>query len=464
MKLTIFLFWIFAVFNVTHADELWVDQENTSRTYFSVIENDQGVSVKKYFQVKGDYQEPFTQKDFNTLEEARNYISKFDKFEKVDELESWPVNYSGKSSFGRLKNKSIWIAQNKWNDEWELRYAQWVQENVKSDFYVKYNIATDCADAVVGIRWIFARIHSLPAANTLADTNSLFGNFSVLRKWENLSTSDNWYDDQLFMSALRYLMDLASTKTVVKDGYPVKITKEGLVPGSFIIFVGHAKIISETHYDDPSDLPFYTLSSTTPRAVRELMREAFIDQEWPYQSTKDIMSFRWPEIQNSRWTLRTNSNHSRFSLEQYDPALRAKYPAFISFVLSRVKENYDPIRLIDYGVKEISDYLNVRIQIVNDGHKFCKTYGCPLGSAAYEDWSTPSRDEKILKKYIELGKIVKDFEVISPGLYEKWINQLNNFKMNILGRELSLSEIRYLFENKLTSSDPNVSPERRWGF
>lgn len=472
MKLQHYIFLIIVfICQSAFTQEIWVDQKPTSRSYFSVRKVEGGIYLKQYSQKKGEYQEKISERYFNTEKGAIDYIKSFKSFKGVVKLESWPVHEESvglvQKKLGDKRARTIWEAREQWNDEWELKFATWIQQNASTDFYQKYNIPTDCADAIVGFRWIFARINSLPAANTLEDSDTLFGNFSNMRKWDNLATSTTWYEDQLFMSALKYIMDLTSTRTVIKDGYAVRIDRKSLLAGNYIVTqvnrVGHAKIISETHYNVPTELPFYTLASTVPRIVRPLVRESFVDQEWPNKGTKELLAFRWPVVNNSRWTLKPVTEHSRYSPEQFDESLKKSYPAFITFILSRVKDNYDPVKLVEFGVREIVDYTKLRIDVVNKGYAACGNRICTEGSGEYDDWSTNSRDEKLLKKFIEMDKLVKEFEPLSPGLYEFWVNQLRNTIINIDGLPLSLSNVRYLFERKFTSPNPNVTPKERWG-
>ena len=421
--------------------------------------------------MKGEYQEKISEKYFTTEKSALEYLKSLKHFKSTKALETWDINEDlqvlVEKKLSDKKSRTIWEAKDQWNDDWELKFATWVQDNVHEDFYQKYNIATDCADAIVGLRWIFARIHSLPAANTLADTETLFGNFSTVKKWDKLPTAVNWQEDQLFLAALKYVMDLSNTRTVLRDGYPMRIDSNSLLAGGYIITqvngVGHAKIISETHYNIPTELPFYTLASTVPRIIRPLVKETFVDQEWPKKGTKELLLFRWPVVKNSRWILKPLAEHGRYSTEQFDEKFKVTYPAFISFILSRVKDNYDPVKLVEMGAREIVDYIKLRMEVVNRGYAFCSVRFCREGSSDYENWSTNSRDEKLLKKFFELDKLVKEFEPLSPGLYDFWVNQLRNTMVDVNGLQLSLSNVRYLFEKKFISPNPNVGPKERWG-
>jgi hypothetical protein len=475
LKVALLIIWVLSMIaQIAQADELWVKEKPRTRIYFKLTQNDRNIQVKKYSQSKGDYQEHLETKSFSNLKAAHDFLNSLANYRQVYALTPWSIDTDGseeivdKGIFGTSKkNAYIWETKNQWSEAWEAKYAEWIQKNVDTSFYQKYKIPTDCADALVGLRWIFSRINNLPVANTIADTGELFGNFSMPKKWQKLSTATEWYNDELFMTALDFIMDLTSTRTVINDGYPVKIDRTGLIAGAYIITqhdsLGHAKIISETHYDEVTELPFYTLASTTPRSVRLLIKETFVDQEWPLHKTKDVLAFRWPILKNSTWSLKPSSEHPRYSLDQYNLEFKKVYPAFISFILSRVKDNYDPVKLVELGTNEITNYANLRIDIVNAGYKVCHNNACKAGDDNYEAWSTTSRDEKLLKKFSDMDQLVKEFESISPGLYEFWVNQLRNTSITVNGNEISLSSMRYLFEHHFTSDNPNLTPKERWG-
>jgi len=447
--------------------ELWIKKTSTGRDYVTLSLSNQVVSVKSYHQEFGDFQYKISQVDFKLESEALDYINfKFEDFEKASSLSYWPVLQSQLGE-KRTRNKVIWEVRNQWSDEWENKYSQWITDSVKEDFFQKYKLSTDCADAVVGLRWIFARINGLPMASTLADTSNLFSNVSMPRKWKKIPTANQWYNDELFLTALSYVMDLSSTRTIVRDGYPVALTRKGLRVGTFILTQNqesnHVKFISENNFDDPFGLPLYTLTSTTPRQVRALVREVMADQDWPVEGVKSFMAFRSVLYDGDSVSLKSIQKHSDYSLEQYDPKLKEQNPIFIQFVLSRVKTNYDPQNLIENGIKDIVDAIQGRIKIVEDGYAYCSQRSCPNGSSAWDDWSTPSRDSKLLKKFEDLDSLVQQFESLNPGMKEKWNRAQKETSLLIQKTEVSLYGIHYLFSKGLASSDPNVSIIERWG-
>ncbi|AUN99712.1 hypothetical protein DOM21_02230 [Bacteriovorax stolpii] len=457
----------FSLLFFTHnllASDLWVKTSGDIRHFVS-LDTDEGIIVKHYVQEKGDYQDLISTNEFSTLLDAKKFIKQtYPQYHSTKKLSNWSINTTASDK----KNSNLWVATNQWSDYWEERYAQWLQSEITSDFYMKYNIPTDCADALIGYRWIFARIYSLPVANTVSDTGSLFGQFSMRKQWENLPTSANWYDDQLFLAALNYVMDMTSTRTVMAtDGFPVSVTRKGLQAGTFIVSQtngsGHMRTITENYFDDPSQLPLFTHSSTAPREVRPLYREAFVDQAWPIRGTREILAFRWPVVSRNSWTLTPKQNDPRYSTEQFDQGLQGKYYSFIQFVISRVKPNYDPFSLIDTGIIDLVNYTNMRVKIVRDGYEFCRSHNCNPGTQGYEDWSTPNRDSKYVIKFAEIEDLVKAFDPMYPGLMQHWQDALDGTVLDIEGYSLSLARLRNIFEKKLASYNPKDSILRRWG-
>jgi hypothetical protein len=64
----------------------------------------------------------------------------------------------------------IWtVGEGRWTLQEENLYSEWVEATITEDFFVRHDIAVDCADAVYAIRWIYARIRHLPAAATTED-------------------------------------------------------------------------------------------------------------------------------------------------------------------------------------------------------------------------------------------------------------------------------------------------------
>jgi len=263
------------------------------------------------------------------------------------------------------------------------------------------------------------------------------------------------------------MMATGSTSTVLNDAYPVALTKQGLRAGAFSITKNpgsnHAKLISENHFDDPTQFPLFTLASTVPRRVRSLVREPVTDEGWPVEGEKSFLNFRWPIVSGNSVYLKSADGHLNYSREQYDLTLRHQYPVFVEFLLRRLNNNYDPKHVIELGVQDIVAYTQERIQVVSEGELFCRSHDCSRGTQNWEDWSTPSRDKKLKEKFSNFDALIGLFEENSPGILEQWRRAQVDTKVTILGYNLSLKTIRYLLESGKASSDPNVSTTQRWG-
>ena len=98
----------------------------------------------------------------------------------------------------------IWeVGDRRWTVEEERQFGEWVDENITEEFFLRYRIPTDCADAVYAIRWIYARITHLPAAATTID-GKVIGHWST--DWKDLPTDPEWHRDQRFRAALLALL------------------------------------------------------------------------------------------------------------------------------------------------------------------------------------------------------------------------------------------------------------------
>lgn len=459
--------------------------EGTQKNYrhFLKIEKvNTSYKVLELAQERGDFPSIVVAHDLKTQEELAGILSHYNKIKvsEVTEVGDWSIEESiqdartekrgastiPKGLFGK-RNKELWKATQVWSEAWEIKYAEWVEKNVKENFFSQYNISTDCADAVLGIRWIFARIHGLPVANHIANSSSLLTNYSVPRAWRYLDRAEDWKKDELFMTALNYVMTLASTRTIKNDSYPVALTKQGLRVGAFLLTESqesnHVKLISENNFDDPTDLPLFTLASTVPRKVRLMVREVVTDQGWPKLGEKSFLKFRWPIVTSKSVYLKSSESHSDYSEEQFSEELRTEFPVFIEFLLGRLKDSYDPSKLIELALEDILEYVQQRIQVVEEGAAFCQVNDCSPGTANWDAWSTPSRDKKLKDKFANMDLLATQFEDLSPGLVERWEDAQAQTKVGILKFNLSLKTIRHLLEIGHASSDPQVSVEKRWG-
>lgn len=362
-----------------------------------------------------------------------------------------------------LKNDdgaTLWPVTHQWDWEWELKYTEWVKNEINASWWKDHGIVTDCADALISARWIFARVHGLPTANHLT-TGAYFTERSVKPEWENLPTDPDWTKDRRFLTALEYLLQFTFTHTLWQDSYPVAINADSLLPGGYHLDLhdntGHTQFIYKvgTH---PDEVPMTTLNSTTPRELRDLFEFIFLE-DTSASSGDGFVRMRWPIRTGDQVDLVPAEQMPHYSLEQFDPNfIQSPRTMFWQEVFYRLDPNADYNVIAVKVANELLDLFQERVKIVEDGFRVCGTQHCAPGSPAYEAWSTPSRDLRILQTISILNSILS--MVTSSGDIHQ---VLATRVLNLNGRDWTVNDLIEIWNAGTFSSDPNDTPEKRWG-
>lgn len=362
-----------------------------------------------------------------------------------------------------LEKKVLWETRNYWDSNWEIKFSNCIEEDVSENFFLYYNIKTDCADSMIALRWIFSRIHGLAMASTLEGLGEIFSNESFRQEWKNLPTHSEWYNDELFLAALEYVLLNTYTNSLWKDSYPIKISDQTLVPGVFYltrtiprVSTGHTQIIIKTQKK------LLTLESTVPRAVRML----YIFDFFPERPKKDVRGFRamkWArKNKDGKIYLLPSHKHPNYSEAQFDKTDLSQ--TFDASVYNSLGISYDA----KYRYKSLRRYLKAmllrRIIVVNTGYGVCSSQDCSVGTQNFDNWSTPSRDEKIRETFEKLNQIVEYIgdmrfaKLHQKMLARKKIKVVQNPKIKLTWKSLESIFLDYQF-----NSDPRVHPLKRWG-
>lgn len=383
------------------------------------------------------------------------------------------------------QSSATWIVENSWNTEWEQKFSDWVAKEVNPDFYQKYNISTDCADAAIGLRWIFARDNKLPAANTVLSIENgqitkreLFTHESR-GPWSQLPTAHLWFEDKRFISVLKALFNKTFTQSLFEDSYPVALDRKFVRPGAFYISkfenTGHAEIIARTDFRPDAMNPIVFFSSTVPAEVRVLNVDPLIKSAVPTRGSDGLMSMRWPVKIDNVWVLVGLEQMPGYSLQQFSTSEMAKFDYFFDDFLVRKltgREQAPKIkvsRLAEAIIKKFKD----RVLIVEAGFKTCAPNKCVDPSPIYDDYSTPSRDGNIRYFVASVEGLLYLLEDtfgnngINSGyagtVKSTWSKYLRQEVLSIDGNQLSLSDLIEIWSKKRFSSNPNDSIAQRWG-
>lgn len=444
------------------------------RTYFVRYFEDGAWHVKHWVQDSKGWLDTTISKSFASELQAEAFQRSLEKQftarngrALVAGLTASSANVTLKSgAVGKAENEVLWHATQTWSWEWEQKYSQWLKENMNADFYKKYNFATDCADVAYSARWIFARIHGLPAANRLGN-GSFLTNLSVRDAWKSLPTANEWYQDRRFLAALNYLMDYTYTHTLMRDSYPVAITPQNFLAGVHHLNLhstsGHTQLVHRVDVDDPSSIPFYVIQSTIPRAVRTLSEALFWAGEVPKKEDGGFLRIRWPIFKDGNASLEDPTRMPGYSLEQYEPGFirEAGRPLNIEVML-RLKPSLDFLALLKSALDNLKSAFEARVAIVEEGYRNCGAGQCPEGSSGYEDWSTPSRDKKILDIDTQINLLAQMY-VPNVDLAGYLQREMSKTYLKLDGEDYQLKSLRYAWNKHVYSSDPSVEPGVRWG-
>ena len=472
MKILIFfLLSVVFIFNVTASE--WVFHNNQG-IYYLVSYTDEGRHyLDQYYQAKGEYQDRISHKVFQSPQDVNKFVN--ENYKNYSDKKVWNSLGMDKiltnifsidlSDSVESTGLVIWETKNTWNQEWEKRYAQWIEESVDKDFLKRNNVPVDCADVAYALRWIFSRINYLPAANTLAGSGALFGNESFKSKWINLKKDTDWYNDKLFLTALNYLLDNTYTHTLLRDVYPIKISKESLIAGVIHLSLheenGHTRIFSKTNYEDVDQIPLMFMSGTTPRMLRTLYEETFsIDSRVP-RELGGVVQMRWPSKVINKWRLMDAVNMPNYSLEQYEGEYMRTETNFVVATFKRLGVEFKPDVIAKRQIEDIKEMVRTRISIVEEGNRVCQIEDCAESTSNFENWSTPSRDKRILSNLENVKKFVQRFG--SDNLRVFFQLSSKEYFVSIQEKNYNLNLIEFLWKYGLYSSDPRDSIDLRWG-
>jgi hypothetical protein len=352
----------------------------------------------------------------------------------------------------------VWeVGDRRWTLEEERRFGKWVEETITEDFFIRYRIPTDCADAVYAIRWIYARIAHLPAAATTLD-GEWVGHWST--NWKDLPTHPEWDKDARFRAALLSLFPKIWTGTLPLDTYPIRISADSVTPGTLFLDTGyHTGIVARVSRDGSQAHPLLTWESQPPVKVQKLSLRYFFTAKPEFKARSGLVRFRWPVSEKGQWGYLPVEEYPFYSEEQYTSGFYEGNGDFVEAVAKRIDPtNYAPMDKVLKVMGTITRLLRERVPIVLEGYQQCRDGGCPEGSELWELHSTAGRDGMIISLMDHLSQIIKlnhlDHEMTQGMMKAIPIHISEN-------RSVTLYQV---YQNYLwLSPHPEDSIEARWG-
>jgi hypothetical protein len=355
-------------------------------------------------------------------------------------------------------HRQVWsVGDRRWTSEEEHRFGQWVEANVKEDFFIRYKIPVDCADVPYAIRWIYARIAALPAAANTKN-GKFIGHWST--EWGHLPTHELWHQDRRFRKALFFMLTETTTRTVPLDTYPIWIDPYSVTPGTaFFVTESHSGVIGSVVLDGSHAHPLQTWESTVPAKIQQLKRRSFLSPRPESTTYSGLVKFRWPVFRKGRWEYLPKGEHPFYSEEQYASTFDEGHAGYVDAVAKRIDpKEYDPWEKVERVIDTTVRYLQERVLIVREGFEKCRQGDCPEGSDLWEDYSTPGRDGNIILLMDHLHQII-DLNHLDPEVIRE---QMEAIPFDIT-EDRSIT-FHHLFQTYLwLSPHPEDSIDARWG-
>lgn len=299
---------------------------------------------------------------------------------------------------------AVWETENQWNLSWETKYQDWI----KSDSYTRHmfqkngplgEVKTDCADAVFGARIIFSYLHKLPFAvgNTTGDRTDHYSLVSnELNIWDGLEEK---YRVARF---IEYIGETVGTDYLARHA-TFSLNPKMINAGDTYIYnkqSSHAYMIKTVEATGNQRLWW----STTPKAIRELSEKVglpgsdFSSAPWGYRR------FKWPEQLNEPAS--TITEEQGYSPLQYELAEKEKENILKAIKGLRAVNVENLPETIQRYFKNICMAMQDRVGIVNLANEYVTQNGgkC-LNRAEFDDYSTPTRDNRILEEIEDLISI-----------------------------------------------------------
>jgi hypothetical protein len=388
---------------------------------------------------------------------------------------------------------AIWHAENEWNSEWEIKYAQWIDSPaVHKDMFVGksskyYGIKADCADASYALRAIFSMNNKLPfiVKNPSGSRDGIY---------KYLSNDTNKFDYagsqvKRLIAFLNYLGSSVGTEQLSNhDTHPVKLEK--IIPGMIFTYkikgrfgktIRHSYNIKKVRPTGDTDV-IYSTQAIAKKKLPMIQRESYELSNAPHGNW-GYKRFKWP--QHHFTSVENLPPEFAYSREQFDFAKELSEREFFKYVKKLLAtETETPQTIVTKKLKTLCTLANDRIEYVNQGYQHhVATGGKCMNYADYDAYSTPARDKALANAFSNFKAEIEDLtasgdirevdfvtlemaRAIAFGEYNEQVSE-DLYKYCTVeyaqGRKLHLAKLYKLIQAGALSSHPNDGIAQRWG-
>jgi hypothetical protein len=358
--------------------------------------------------------------------------------------------------------KPLWeLSKPQWTQADEDDYSQWFANQVGVDFLSDSDLVADCADMGLLFRWVYARNHQLPIANTLSGSGALFGHFSSSADWDKLPQDPDWKKDERFKAALRYLFNNTFTRTVVADLYPTIVSPQYVRTGSMFMIIRPTSGHTQTLHKVDLAAGITTFWGNEPASIK--IFETPIDLELGMKETFGM--WRWVEQTQTKdgveWALISSDKMPGYSANQFgqnftDPDV------FSDWINQQLGIHIaDSIRLKNF-VMSFAQGLDQRLDLTAMSIPYCYLKPCDPSSQDYANYSTFARDARLVNEQKEILPLIAKLGATNTDVTTA-LGLLQNVTV-IPGTDVTFFA---LLQDPAAlarlNPDPRVSYPERWG-
>ncbi|MBS1960880.1 MAG: hypothetical protein JST04_01600 [Bdellovibrionales bacterium] len=363
------------------------------------------------------------------------------------------------------KGKPLWVAvKDEWTEADEDDYSAWFAKSVRTDFLRGTGLHADCADVGLTFRWVYARDHGLPIANTLSGSGKLFGNFTGSSEWDKLPTNADWRRDERFKAALRELYDETYTWSINDDQYPTLITRQYVRPGSMYMIIrssgGHTQTISSV--SDRGGVETYWGNEPAAEAIYDSSLIVEFSNRKGFQNWRHVR--RTVAGGKETWKLVPGEQMPGYSREQLETGY-ANGTDWMNWVLARLGYHFSDEQRYSIFAKSFEQSIDFRRGITALGALYCgPSAPCATTGADYDNYSTFSRDAR-------LKDLRDEIRAIGAKLGPR-NSAVKSVRKTLEARGAVAAGSSTTYNDALASdgtieawsADPNVAFAARWGF
>jgi hypothetical protein len=374
--------------------------------------------------------------------------------------------------FSQAASAAVWPATRQWDSQAESNYRAWIENSWDKNFFTQpgplHGLKVDCAKAVYSARFVYSWMNQLPfVVNDPTGGSALISN--------EMSRFDSLAPKKRVRAFFLFLADMLDTHTLPNDTYPVAVSRDAIHGGTILVTDIHHHHSWTVKFLSDTGIPFLVFGSRPPvNVLYERFEYPSSDFLFPRGLSPEInagfRAWRHPEdLKSPVWMV------PGYSLDQYALGRDTWGDEMQKHLQLSQETNEGAVRRL---LVEACRGFKERIESVNSSIAYvAKVGGRCMTRAEFDDYSTPSRDQRMKDTFAALEQaynrtLRSGFSAAALAAQARSViaqpgsEPLANAYcvLPIIGNQtMTLGEVRLRSNLNLLSSNPLDDPSARWG-